>query len=295
VRQLLRRAHLDRDGDAEAPRASYDVVVDGRRLSWEEFGRALEPFEGWDFTLRIHDDEFVDSGVVAASSNVVQLPDAEPAASPEDTIDAGLLSDLDEEEFFRAWDEAEAGAVDLLRRSLPELIDEDPPAGALASAADRLRAGMKNRTWPYDNMRRAADFEAAKLPKSNLELWVAAAGSFIAMRGESGLDVEVESSLMTLEHADWLGAILGLVRAGVGASAEPEALVRYVDECPEVEGDVDPEEAFLVEGGFELALPSWEAAGAIDADHRLTPLGRWGLPRALAWAWNGDFDDGGET
>jgi len=29
----------------------YDVVVDGRHLSWEEFGRALEPFEGWEFRL----------------------------------------------------------------------------------------------------------------------------------------------------------------------------------------------------------------------------------------------------
>ena len=165
MRQLLRRAHLDRDGDAEAPRASYDVVVDGRRLSWEEFGRALEPFEGWDFTLRIHDDEFVDSGDVAASSNVVQLPDAEPAASPEDTIDAGLLSDLDEEEFFRAWDEAEAGAVDLLRRSLPELIDEDPPAGALASAADRRRAACCRRAMSGSSSRRAAGRRRTRAPR----------------------------------------------------------------------------------------------------------------------------------
>jgi hypothetical protein len=29
----------------------YDVVVDGRRLTWDEFGRALEPFEGWEFRL----------------------------------------------------------------------------------------------------------------------------------------------------------------------------------------------------------------------------------------------------
>jgi hypothetical protein len=33
----------------------YDVVVDGRRLSWEEFGAALEPFEGWTFRLSIRD------------------------------------------------------------------------------------------------------------------------------------------------------------------------------------------------------------------------------------------------
>jgi len=33
----------------------YDVVVDGRRLTWEEFGAAMEPFEGWTFRLTIHD------------------------------------------------------------------------------------------------------------------------------------------------------------------------------------------------------------------------------------------------
>lgn len=39
-------------------------------------------------------------------------------------------------------------------------------------------------------------------------------------------------------------------------------------------------------------VPAGEAAGAIDSDRRLTALGRWDLPRALAWAWNGDFDNG---
>jgi hypothetical protein len=33
----------------------YDVVVDGRRLSWKEFGAVLEPFEGWMFRLSIRD------------------------------------------------------------------------------------------------------------------------------------------------------------------------------------------------------------------------------------------------
>lgn len=33
----------------------YGVVVDGRCLSWEEFGRALEPFEGWEFRLTFGD------------------------------------------------------------------------------------------------------------------------------------------------------------------------------------------------------------------------------------------------
>lgn len=33
----------------------YGVVVDGRHLSWEDFGRTLEPFEGWEFRLSFGD------------------------------------------------------------------------------------------------------------------------------------------------------------------------------------------------------------------------------------------------
>jgi len=33
----------------------YGVVVDGRYLTWEEFGLALEPFEGWEFRLSFGD------------------------------------------------------------------------------------------------------------------------------------------------------------------------------------------------------------------------------------------------
>lgn len=33
----------------------FGVVVDGRYLTWEEFGRALEPFEGWEFRLSFGD------------------------------------------------------------------------------------------------------------------------------------------------------------------------------------------------------------------------------------------------
>lgn len=39
----------DADGDP------YDVIVDGRRLSWSDLGRALEPYEGWTFRLVIED------------------------------------------------------------------------------------------------------------------------------------------------------------------------------------------------------------------------------------------------
>lgn len=49
----------------------YDVVVDGRRLGWEEFGRALEPFEGWEFRLSFRHED-------------VDADDCEPAVDPPD-------------------------------------------------------------------------------------------------------------------------------------------------------------------------------------------------------------------
>ena len=58
----------------------------------------------------------------------------------------------------------------------------------------------------------------------------------------------------------------------------------------EVDGTVDPDDADLVELAFEVVVPTWEAVGAVDADRRLTALGAWGLPRALARAWGGDLN-----
>lgn len=33
----------------------FDVVIDGRTLTWEEFGVALTSYEGWNFRLLIED------------------------------------------------------------------------------------------------------------------------------------------------------------------------------------------------------------------------------------------------
>jgi len=55
----------------------YDVVVDGRRLGWEEFGRALEPFEGWEFRLSFrHEDVDADEREPAADPAGAPVPSA---------------------------------------------------------------------------------------------------------------------------------------------------------------------------------------------------------------------------
>jgi hypothetical protein len=195
----------------------------------------------------------------------------------------------DDEELFAQWEQAEADAVDVLRQALPPRARPPLPAGDLAVACQRLRAGLGRRDPAVETIRRAAGLEPP-LPADDAELWLAAAGALIAMREPSGLDAELEASVMALELADWVGAVIGLARGGVGTSAEPAALVAAINECPEVDGTVDPDDADLVELAFEAVVPTWEAVGAVDADRRLTALGAWGLPRALARAWGSDLD-----
>jgi hypothetical protein len=93
-------------------------------------------------------------------------------------------------------------------------------------------------------------------------------------------------SRSTLDHADLIGA----VRAGVGSPAGPRHLASHIDSCPKVEGEVDEDDRRLIEVSLDLLVPVWQVVGALDAEQRLTELGRRGLRRALAWAWGADFD-----
>ena len=194
----------------------------------------------------------------------------------------------EDEEFLAQWEQAEAEAVEVLRQALPAQTLVRLPVGELAAACRRLRAGLGRHDPAVETIRRAAGLDLP-LPADDAALWLAAAGALIAMREPSGLDPELEAAVMALELADWLGAMIGLVRGGVGANAEPAALVAAIDNCQEVDGTVDPDDADLVELAFEVVLPTWETVGAVDADRRLTTLGAWGLPRALARAWGSDL------
>ena len=78
--------------------------------------------------------------------------------------------------------------------------------------------------------------------------------------------------MLALELADWAGAVLGLTRSGLRASADPAALVEAINTCSEVEGALDEDDADLVELAFEVVLPTWQATGAVDAQQRLTAL-----------------------
>lgn len=64
--------------------APYKVLVDGRSLTWDELGRALEGYEGWRFRIELADridDLRPDADVIA-----LQLSDAEDATPERATI-----------------------------------------------------------------------------------------------------------------------------------------------------------------------------------------------------------------
>jgi hypothetical protein len=210
--------------------------------------------------------------------------------------DNGLFeSDLDEqleEQWLEEWDEADGDAVELLREALHEHRGQAPPAKHVATAAARVRAGFREGHHPFDWIRQAAGMIDEPEPDADPELLVRSAAATISPVEETGLDVEEEALLLSLEHADWGGAIISIVRDGSGADASPDALVNGIRDCPEVEleSDLDLDDESHLEAAFWIVALPWQVLGLIDRDQRLTPLGEWVFPRALARAWGGDFD-----
>jgi len=203
-----------------------------------------------------------------------------------------------------AWDAAERYAVTLLREALPQAQAVPVPAEELAVAAARFRSAV--RKWPYRQLARAAwgQRPRKRSPADDADLWLDAAGAMATMRRHVGVDSPSLEPVALLRPADWAGAVIGLVRSGVNTTVTAGDLVRYVRQCPETMSREEPaEEAEAYDPfaggaaddeslgrGFEVALLFWEAIGALSEQRWLTRLGWWGLPRALARAWNGDFD-----
>jgi hypothetical protein len=220
-----------------------------------------------------------------------------------------------------AWDAAERYAVTLLREALPEAKSLPVPIEELTAQIARLRSAA--RKGPYRQLARAAwgrrtgwrpgrptgRVEGRWPAADDTDLWLDAAGAMATMRRHIGVDSPLLEPVAQLRPADWAGAVIGLVRCGVNTVVTAEDLVRYARRCPELPGSeitstkepgdeavaYDPFASGVADDeslrrGFEAALLLWEAIGAVSDQRWLTGLGWWGLPRALARAWNGDFD-----
>jgi hypothetical protein len=203
-----------------------------------------------------------------------------------------------------AWDAAERYAVTLLWEALPEAQAVPVPVEELTAQVTRFRSAA--RKWPYKQLARAAwgQRPRKRSPAGDTDLWLDAAGVMATMRRHVGVDSPLLEPVTLLRPADWAAAVIGLVRSGVNTIATAEDLVRYARQCPETMSTTEPGDQAVaydpfaggvvddesLRRGFEAALLFWEAIGAVSEQRWVTRLGWWGLPRALARAWNGDFD-----
>lgn len=202
--------------------------------------------------------------------------------------------DMTTEEFERFAAELDAemrAAREILYSALAEERGKPAPEAELKVACRHLRRGFRAGGQPFDWIRAAAGVRReARRPDEELIVECLAGTMFPGE--ETGLDPRDEAAIMSLDDADWLGALLSAARAGPGSAADPRALVAGISACPEVDMDLatEPGDRAIVEAIFALVIPAWKALGVVDANDRLTALGAWALPRALALGLGGDFD-----
>lgn len=147
----------------------------------------------------------------------------------------------------------------------------DPEADDAAAAALRSALGSLLAEPEPDG---AADLVE---PAARLVRWIDADGRPVS---------ELEA-LASLEWADWLGAVIGLCRAGVGAPAGGRELVDHVNRVPEVTSTIPARDRRWFEWAFAVAVETWADVGIVDGGGRLTAAGRWALPQALLRVWDG--------
>lgn len=144
--------------------------------------------------------------------------------------------------------------------------------------------------------RAAADYLAERVPsvrdvlEGDAATWVDALAETISPTDEPAeAEIESVSAVTALQHADWLGLALGVVRRGPGGPLDAELVQADIDDLEEVDGEIEDPEGHLAV--LEMALlhltSRWQDLGVLDADQRFTERGVDGLPRALHRTWIG--------
>ena len=194
--------------------------------------------------------------------------------------------DAEVEQWLEEWAEVDRSAVEYLNEAMRAIGWESLPGPDLESMAAALREGAASGARDYQYFVAALGGVEA-LPTSDRELWVAAAASTMSPSDDPGDSVESEAAVAALQHVDWLGLVLGLVRRGVGAIPDAADVLDDIEALEDVDGEVeDPDGTIAVlEQAIEVLAPRWEALGILDDDRGLTRLGRWGLPVALREFW----------
>lgn len=273
--------------DLEAQDSEEITLGETGIATGEPFTYVFDLGEGWDHDCRVEQTD-VEADTAEADGPIAvfgwgSVPDQygreteDDDQLADDSDDAGAGDELDspddEVDFLTV-----AGAVPGWEIGVP---DEE-----LASAAKRLRTEAQVGLPPFDTLFEAAGLTAEELPPDDDDLWVCLAAGTVQPQDAASLDPDAEAVWSTLEPADWAGMFIGLLRGGVGQSAEPEVLAHLIASSPDV--DTEPvfgEDREAVVEALGAVVGWWQALCAVDGDRRLTALGRWGLPHALRVAW----------
>ncbi len=227
------------------------------------------------------------------------------APLPDGRVPNTAVSDEQDEELFAAWDEEEAFALSELRRVLEDLPEPPYPAADLRFAAVRLRVTLTQAGYPGNVLRACAGLDDGVLPESDEDLWLAVAAGitapisdlpdeedaarFFDLEGELSHEDSILASLCAIHHADWLAAVTTLARYGPGVLASPERIARFIADSEDVTVELDdPDDVEATEMLFTAVTPLWAHLGIVDKAEVLTPLGWWGLPKALERAWSAE-------
>lgn len=266
-------------------------------------------------------EERIEAGVIDPDALAQGDPEARRAyeelqetwlstALPDGRLPGFAVNDEQDEELFAAWDEEEAYALAELRRILGELPKRpELPVAELDRAATRLRELLVLPGYPANVLRACAGFEDRPVPDDDQELWLSVAAGiagpvsdlsedgdtleiFTDLESELSHEDTVLANLCAIQHADWLAAVAALVRLGPGVLASPERIARLIAESEDIDFDLDADlddgldNLEGTESMFGSVVSLWGYLGIVDADDVLTPLGWWGLPKALERAWS---------
>jgi hypothetical protein len=159
------------------------------------------------------------------------------------------FSDEDDEAFLEEWRAVDRAAADYLQERVPGLTDP------------------------------VSDDESR---------WLDALVETFDPTDEPDIDPELFSSVMALQHADWLGLALGTLARGAGSAFDASRVMGDIDGLDEVDGEIEDAEGTrqVLSMAFVVLTPAWHDLGVLDEDECFTERGVWGLPRALHRSWS---------
>ena len=171
----------------------------------------------------------------------------------------------------------------LLLRRLADLTeaDVDPPVFVEDEVPEAPPRDPDDDAYALEILTRALDGAAG--PEES-DAVAAAVASFVAPVDLAPFGPAERDAVLILEWADWLGAVIGLVRAGEGVAVDGAGMVDLVNRCPEVTTTIPKADRARIEWAFDTAIASWTDLGIL-ADGRLTEFGVAALPAALRRAW----------